>query len=57
MIQIIGGAITRAHVSHMSAAFPAASYHAICCAEIFEADVVTPVLAPRHQAHRSDAIL
>jgi hypothetical protein len=33
--QDIGGAITRAMVSHMSCVFPTATFHAISCSEIF----------------------
>jgi L-alanine-DL-glutamate epimerase-like enolase superfamily enzyme len=46
MLQNVGGAITRAMVTHMHAAFPAASFHFVSTSERWKTDVVKERLEP-----------
>ena len=46
MLQNVGGTITRAMVSHMTAAFPTATFHFINSGEILKEDVVKERLEP-----------
>ena len=49
MMQCIGGAVTRAMVSHMSCVFPTATFHAISCTEIYVRTRTPRHATPRHR--------